>query len=156
MDYYEQKAKRMYDLFLKNEPCKKAYGVVKKSNKYFVIENAPGKKWKYQIAGGSVEQGESCEQAILREIAEELNINAKIVKKLGTISYQTNWKYLDKEFSITNQAEIFLLDFVSFKSGDSFGVEGEFSNGNVKGITLVSKKEVCANVYEFADGKIKW
>lgn len=156
MGYYEEKAKKMYDLFKANKPCEKAYGIVKKGNKYVVIENAPNKTWKYQIAGGGIEEGETKEQAILREIAEELNINAKIVRELGTTSYKSNWKYLEHEFTIDNIAHVFLLEFIDYVDNQKLGQEGEFTNENVKGIKLITKKDACENVYEFAECKIKF
>lgn len=155
MDYYTQKAKRMYELFLKGEPCRKVYAAVRKEDKYVVIKNAEGRKYKYQLAGGGVEDGETNKDAIIREIVEELNINSKVVKSLGVISYKSNWEYLDKKFEIDNEAEVFLLEFVSYSNQNQFGLEGEFTD-NVKGVALVSEEELCNNVYEFASGGIKF
>lgn len=153
MDYYTQKAKRMYQLFLKGVPCKKVYGAVCKGGRYVVIKNANDAKWRYQIAGGGVEEGETNEVAILREVAEELNINAKIVKSLGVLTYKTTWRYENKEFVVDNEAEIFLLEFVSCSHNAHFGLEGEFAR-NVE-VALISKHEMIKNVYEFAKGGIK-
>lgn len=156
MDYYNQKAKKMYDLYLKGKPSRKVYAAVRKDNKFVVIKNAEGKKWKYQLAGGGVEDEETNGVAIKREILEELNINADIVKSLGVVNYKTNWTYEGKEFSINNEAEVFLLEFVSFADNNQFGLEGEFSENDVKGITLISKEEMCSNVFEFTSGGIKF
>lgn len=157
MDYYTEKAKRMYELYVKGEPCRKVYAAVRKDNNYVVIRNAEGKKWKYQLAGGGVETNETNEDAIIREIVEELNINAKILKSLGVIKYNTNWKFEDKEFTISNEAEVFLLEFDSYSDNKQFGIDGEFTNNNdVKGVTLVSEEEMCSNVYEFTSGGIKF
>ncbi len=150
MDYYTQKAKRMYELYLKGESCKKVYAAVRKGDKYVVIENGEGKKYKYQIAGGSVEDGESSQEAIIREVCEELNINARIIKSLGVTNYTSNWEYDNKKFSINNKVEVFLLDFVSYADHDKLGLEGE----NVNNIVLISKEEMCDNVYEFTKGGI--
>ncbi len=156
MDYYTQKAKRMYELYLKGEPCRKVYAAVRKEDKYAVIKNAEGKKWKYQLAGGGVEDGETNKDAIVREVLEELNINSKIVERLGVISYETKWKYEDKEFAITNEAEVYLVDFVSFSNNEKFGLDGEFSENEIKGRIFVSEEEMCSNVYEFTSGGIKF
>lgn len=155
MDYYTQKAKHMYELYLKGESCRKVYAAVCKDNKYVVIKNAECKKFKYQLAGGGVECGETNRDAIKREIVEELNINSKIVKSLGVISYISNWKYEDKEFTINNEVEVFLLEFVSYANNNQFGLDGEFTE-NVKGVTLISEEEMCNNVYEFTSGGIKF
>lgn len=157
MDYYTQKAKRMYELYLKGEPCRKVYAAVRIGERYVVLKNAEGRKWKYQLAGGGVEDDETNEEAIVREIIQELNINSKIVKSLGVITYQSNWKYEDKEFSINNEAEVFLLEFVSYSNNNQFGLDGEFTEiANVKGLAFISEEEMCANVYEFTSGGIKF
>ena len=155
MDYYTQKAKRMYELYLKGEPCRKVYAAVRKQNKFVVIKNAEGKKWKYQIAGGGVETDETKQEAIKREVLEELNINAEIVKSLGFVVYKTNWNYEGKEFSVDYECEVFLLDFISYSDNDKFGLDGEFDETKVKGIALISEEEMLENVYEFASAGIK-
>jgi len=156
MDYYSKKAKAMYGLYLKGETCRKVYAAVRKGNKFVVIENSEGRNYKYQIAGGGVESGETNEEAIVREIIEELGIISKVVKSLGVTYYDSNWKYEDKEFIIKNEAEIFLVEFVSYVNNDKFGLDGEFDKKNVKGITLVSEEEMCSNVYEFTAGGLKF
>lgn len=156
MSYQEEKAKRMHDLYLSGKPCRKVYGAVRKGDEYVVIKNAEGKKYKYQLAGGSVEDDETNIDAIKREISEELNINSKVVKSLGVTSYKSDWKYQEKEFSIINEAEVFLLEFVSFSNHTHFGLDGEFTENNVKGITVVSEEEMLSNVYEFTSGGIKF
>jgi len=141
-------------LHLKGEICKKVYAAVHIDDKYAVLENGKGRKFKYQLAGGGVEDGETNQQAIIREIAEELNINAKLIKSLGNITYESKWKYKEKEFSIINEAEIFLLEFVSYLSNSKLGLVGEFTD-KVK-VNYVSEEEMRLNVYEFASGGIKF
>ena len=41
------------------------------------------KKCYYAIPGGHVEEGETCEETVKRELKEELNIDIEIVKELG-------------------------------------------------------------------------
>ena len=41
------------------------------------------KKCYYAIPGGHVEKGETCEETVIRELKEELNIDIEIVKELG-------------------------------------------------------------------------
>jgi 8-oxo-dGTP diphosphatase len=42
----------------------------------------------YEMPGGKVELGESHEQAVIREIHEELSLNVKPIKKYHEFSYQ--------------------------------------------------------------------
>ena len=57
MDYYTQKAKRMYELHLKGEICKKVYAAVHIDDKYAVLENGKGRKFKYQLLVEELKMG---------------------------------------------------------------------------------------------------
>lgn len=155
-NYYNNKAKRMYELFLNNLPCKKVYAAVKKGDKFVVLKDDKNPKWKYQIAGGGVEDGEDNITAIKREIKEELNLNVKVIKSLGVVNYVTTWTYENKTFDVNYQAEIFLTEFLSYANNTGFGVEGEFDGSvGVSGVVEVSKQEMLENVAEFKKDGIK-
>lgn len=153
MDYHTKKAKRMYELFLKGQPCKKVYAAMEKDNKYIVLQNAEGKKYKYQLAGGGVEDGEDNITAVKREMLEELNINADAIKSLGFVRYKTTWTYDGKEFDVDYESEIFLAKLISYANNKTFGLEGEFEKNQIH-IAIISKDEMLANVYEFSNGII--
>ena len=57
---------------------------------------------KWEFPGGKIEQNETKEEALLREIKEELNSDIEIIKYIGV----SNHEYLDleKPFSITMYA----------------------------------------------------
>ncbi len=38
-NYYNNKAKRMYNLYINNLPCKKVYAAVKKGDKFVVLKD---------------------------------------------------------------------------------------------------------------------
>lgn len=153
VDYYQQKAKYAYELFLKGKPFKKVYAVVRKGDKFVVLEHQKG-KYKYSLSGGGVDKGEDNVTAIKREILEELNINIKIVKSLGTINYVATWKYEGKEFDVDYEAEIFLTEFVSYGVNKNFGIEGEFDTKEIN-ISEISRNEMINNVAEFVAYGIK-
>jgi len=156
MNYQEQKAKRAYELYLQGLPFKKVYAAVEKDGKYLVLKNAPDRKFKYQISGGGVDDGEDNETAIKRELREELNVNVEIVKSLGVLQYVRTWKYQDKVFDIDYESEIFLTKFLSYSHEHKFGLDGEFIPSiGVVGVAEISKEEMLKGVYEFADGGIK-
>lgn len=59
-------------------------GLVKKGKKYLLIkEKLESGRDIWIVPGGGVDFGESLEQAVLREIKEELGIDSKIIKQLG-------------------------------------------------------------------------
>lgn len=55
---------------------------LKGNHKYEYLSN------KYEFPGGKVEQNETPEQAIAREIYEELNLDIKVKKHLITVSHE--------------------------------------------------------------------
>lgn len=152
MDYYKEKAKRLYELHKKGESVKKVYAVVECDSKYLVL-STPNKKWKYELAGGGVEAGEDSTTAVIREINEELKVYATVTKSLGHITYTSHWNYEGEEFDIVNDAEVFLAKVVAVNEASKLGLDGEFDD-SVK-VVAITKAELLAGVYELAEGKIK-
>ena len=153
MNYYDSKAKIAYEKFQKGLPFEKVYAAVQKGDKFIVLKNNKG-KYKYSLSGGGVDDGETAEQAIKRELMEELNIKVNINKNLGVCKYIRTWRYLDKEFDIDYVSHIFLTEFVSYGDYNKFGLDGEF-DGKDMSIVEISKEEMIENVFEFKDGGIE-
>ncbi|MDE6583204.1 MAG: NUDIX domain-containing protein [Clostridia bacterium] len=154
MNYYEQKAKIAYELYLKGLPFKKVYATVQKGDKFVVLKHEEG-KYKYSLSGGGVDPGEDNVTAIKREILEELNINIKVVKSLGIAKYVRTWHYNGKHFDVDYEAEIFHTKFASYGENKNFGLEGEFTTKKIS-IDEISKEEMLANVAEFVTFGIKF
>ena len=66
----------------------------------------------WEFPGGTVEEGESYEQTVVREIREELDIDVKVLAHLGTVEHQYS------HFTITMHAY-----HCAFVSGDPKAVE---------------------------------
>ena len=64
--------------------------VIKKNNKYFIAQRNRHKHFAFhwEFPGGKVDNDESFEQALKREIYEELSINIKIKKKITSEKYK--------------------------------------------------------------------
>ena len=64
--------------------------IIIKDDKYFIAQRNRNKHMglSWEFPGGKVEQGESFEIALQREIKEELNIEINIKNKLGEENYQ--------------------------------------------------------------------
>ena len=64
--------------------------VIKKNNKYFIAQRNRHKHFAYhwEFPGGKVDNNETFEIALKREIKEELNIDINIKNKLGEENYQ--------------------------------------------------------------------
>ena len=66
--------------------------VILKNNKFFIAQRNRNKHMGlcWEFPGGKVEKNENFEQALKREIKEELNISILINKKIGVENYQDN------------------------------------------------------------------
>lgn len=151
--YYKQKALRAKELYDKGLPFVKVYAPVRDGDKFIVLEKTTENGVEYQISGGGVDDGETLEDAIKRELMEELNVEVDVVKELGVYDklYKT-WHLEDESFDI--RYEIHVFDTKLKKQHDGkFGLDGEF-NGKFK-IALVDKQTLLSNVKEFRDFGIK-
>ncbi|GEL14720.1 NUDIX hydrolase [Pediococcus cellicola] len=70
------------------------YGVITHKNKLVVIKKNGGPYInRYDLPGGSLEDGESLEKAIGREIEEETGLQVIKLNQLGTTSFKYPWHY---------------------------------------------------------------
>lgn len=66
--------------------------IIKRDDKYFVVQrNNKGElALKWEFPGGKVEINETHEQALIREIKEELGIDINVIKFLKTVNHEYN------------------------------------------------------------------
>lgn len=145
MNYQERKAKYAYSLYKKGLPFKKAYAVVEKDGKFVVLYNV--EKNRFALSGGGVEKGESSQDAAVREVLEEMNINVEIIRSLGVASYPSQRRYKSHAFELECQAEFFYARFISYGDNTKIGLKGEF-NDNTK-IAELTKEEMLKNLAAF-------
>lgn len=61
--------------------------IIKKENKVFIAKRGYGEfKGKWEFPGGKIEPGETGEEAVVREIKEELRSTVKVLKFFGEIN----------------------------------------------------------------------
>lgn len=72
--------------------------------KIFCCQRGPGRalEGKWEFPGGKIEPNETQEQAIVREIKEELKSKIEVIKYIGVSNY--DYTELEKPFSITMYA----------------------------------------------------
>ena len=63
-------------------------GIIKKDNKIFIAERGYGEfKDGWEFPGGKIENGETPEEALRREIQEELDTEISVKERIDTIEY---------------------------------------------------------------------
>lgn len=71
--------------------------IIKKDNKVFIAERGYGEfKGKWEFPGGKIEPGETGEEAIVREIKEELKSDIEVEQ----FFYEINDKHEDRVFNV--------------------------------------------------------
>ena len=108
--------------------------VILKSNKFFIAQRNRNKHMGlcWEFPGGKVEKNENFEQALKREIKEELNISILINKKIGVENYQDN--------KINVKLHYYLCSHI----------DGDFILNEHEDSAWVAKNEF--NKYNFAEG----
>ena len=89
----------------------------------------------YTFPGGGLEEGETLEQGVIREIKEEFGINVKVIKKLYEMQSE---KFNQKEIS-------FLCEYVDGKFGPEFSNDPKYIDSG-KYIPEIVKKEDVKNI----------
>jgi len=82
------------------------YGIIAANNKLLVINKNGGPYIKrYDLPGGSLDEGESVSEAVVREVKEETGLTVLHFEQLGTISFIYPWKY--QHFTWNNHVCVF-------------------------------------------------
>ena len=151
--YYRQKALRAKELYDKGLPFVKVYAPVRVGDKFMVLEKERDGKITYDIAGGGVDEGETLEKALLRELKEELRVRVKIVKELGVYDKMyREWELDGERFSIQYEIHVFDTVLIKRKKG-KLGLKGEFSG--ITRIAEIDKETLLSSVAEFRDFGIR-
>ena len=138
-DYFYQKSKMYYEKYKAGELTKKVGGIVKDGNKYLTILRA-GKR--PMFAGGSVDEGETTRQAIVREVLEETGAKVAKLKFLAREYYSVDWEF-DGEIFPNKRVEYTYLCEVEKGVYGAIGLEGEFDkNTTVKWCTSKELEEL--------------
>ncbi len=113
--------------------------IIKQENKYLIAQRSEkgslGNKWEFP--GGKIEENETKEEALIREVQEELNIEIKIKKEIGI----TEYKY---PFAIIN---------ISFMDCEMLSQKSKIKLNVHKKLEWVSKKEF--KTYDLADSDLE-
>lgn len=102
-----------------------AGGIVRKGDLWLIIKCRPSELFpsiRFQLPKGQLEEGESSEEAALREVFEETGVNAKIISKVGYSKFPFEMNG-EKYFKIVTY---FLMEYESGKLTSNREVEESY------------------------------
>lgn len=122
--FYE-KSKMYYENYKAKKLTKKVGSIVKDGNKYLTILRV-GKR--PMFPGGSVDEGETTREAIVREVLEETGAKVTKLKYLEREYYTVDWEFEGITFPNKRVEYTYLCEV---EKGDykAIGLEGEFDKG---------------------------
>jgi 8-oxo-dGTP pyrophosphatase MutT (NUDIX family) len=97
---------------MRTEQQRSAGGIVVRGDDVLLIAVKGGKRW--QLPKGHVEEGETAEEAAVREVREETGVTGRTVGALPPIDY---W-FVEGGRRIHKTVEYFLLEYVSGSAAD--------------------------------------
>lgn len=123
-DYFYEKSKMYYERFLAKKLTKKVGSIIKSGDKYLTIIRQ-GKKPCF--AGGSVDEGETTRQAIIREVFEETGAKVVGLKYLKKDYYSVDWEFEGIKFP-NKRVEYTYLCEIEDEKVNIKGLKGEFDD----------------------------
>lgn len=78
---------------------------------FAIVSVKPSRRW--QLPKGIIDEGETPEQAAIREVREEAGIEAELLDKIETIEYWYFGEYKNERVRFHKLVHFFLMEFVS-------------------------------------------
>jgi 8-oxo-dGTP pyrophosphatase MutT (NUDIX family) len=98
---------------MRTEYHRSAGGLVVEGDRILLISTQAGRRW--QLPKGHIEEGETAEQAALREVREETGVSGRVVAPLSEVEY---WFVEKGARRVHKRVDYFLLDYVSGSAAD--------------------------------------
>lgn len=135
------------------------YGLIIKDNKILLIKKNGGPyDGKYDLPGGTIEFEESIEDALVRELNEEVGIDITDYKLYDVISTNIEWYHKDELQQIKHIAILYIIN--DFKNEIKEYVEITDINDDSKGTIFYDlnniKKEDLSKIVEIALKKLNY
>ena len=119
---------------MRTEHHRSAGGLVVEGDRILLISTQSGRRW--QLPKGHIEEGESAEQAALREVREETGVTGRVVAPLSEVEY---WFVEKGARRVHKRVDYFLLDYVC-------GSAADFDAAEVSGAEWFSWEEGIAKL----------
>jgi 8-oxo-dGTP pyrophosphatase MutT (NUDIX family) len=130
-----------------------AGGLVVRDARVLLIATAGGSRW--QLPKGRLEEGETSEQAAVREVREETGVTGRIVAPLPGIDY---WFAEGRRKRIRKHVDYFLLEYVSGSERDFDRREADEArwfpwSEAVAKLTHANERRVAESARRLAEGE---
>jgi 8-oxo-dGTP pyrophosphatase MutT (NUDIX family) len=130
-----------------------AGGLVVRDAQVLLIATAGGSRW--QLPKGRLEEGETSEQAAVREVREETGVTGRIVAPLPGIDY---WFAEGRRKRIRKHVDYFLLEYVSGSERDFDRREADEArwfpwSEAVAKLTHANERRVAESARRLAEGE---
>lgn len=107
-----------------------AYGICINNGKLLVIDKCVGPyRGRFDLPGGRIEAGETPEEALLREVAEETGLSALIESSLGSCEYLVPWR----TGNATHLHHVAMFYRIEVSGGERPALNPRFSNQDSSG-----------------------
>lgn len=114
------------------------YGICAEDEKILVINKNGGPYInRYDLPGGSLEEGEALSHAMKREFLEETGIEVEIEENIGVIDFKLPWLW--KEFTDVHHIAVY---YTVRKVGGEINIPEQFDGQDSLGVLWVSEKDV--------------
>ncbi|MFJ9462191.1 NUDIX hydrolase [Viridibacillus arvi] len=114
------------------------YGIYVDGDKLLVINKNGGPYIKrFDLPGGSLEEGETLSEAMKREFLEETGIEIEIVENIGVMDFKLPWLW--KEFTNVHHIAVY---YSVRKIGGKIKLPEQFEGQDSLGAVWVSEKDV--------------
>lgn len=114
------------------------YGIYVEDNQLLVIHKNGGPyKNRFDLPGGSLEEGESLSEAMVREFKEETGIEIEIVEQIGISDFLLPWKW--KGHTDVHHIAVF---YKVRKIGGEISVPEEFEGQDSLGAEWVNRQDI--------------
>ena len=123
-DYFYEKSKFYYEKYKAGKFTRKVGAIIKDGDKYLtLIKNGN----KAMFSGGSVDDGETTRQAVVREVLEETGAKVTKLKYLARDYYSVDWEFEGITFPNKRVSYIYLCE-VEKDNLNAKGLESEFDD----------------------------
>ncbi len=123
-DYFYQKSKFYYEKYKTGKLTRKVGAIIKDGDKYLtLIKNGN----KAMFSGGSVDDGETTRQAVVREVLEETGAKVVKLKYLHREYYSVDWNFEGITFPNKRVSYTYLCE-IEKGNFDAKGLDGEFDD----------------------------